>query len=377
MAQSPLSAERASTIADQLRETLLWGENFLRKHPETAYLAKNIFDASAASALDFKKGVDPKAFAGVGLLSKEKQRELIFTMQDVQVRKLWQQTRIVYDVDPDAMESIGDAQPDSVVPKEVLLRLPHPNPLVVFPEPILIDHGEKERQRVVAVYVNGAIKIDEHADGHARTMLCSTSNPLITGWSLQFAGIVETSDGKTVMNAGMGRPDVMWTRASVLLDKNKTLGELAAEATSHFNAITGSLAFGDPNKDVPLMLARAINLLVYLGAMNADLQPLPPSSQRRTSARGGSKAKPPKVLQVGFRVGAQLRAWTKRQQEDGSRAGVGKGGTKAPHIRRSHPHTYPVPGTKRQEKYVRWMWPIPVKMDLGPDKNTVTPIKKI
>jgi hypothetical protein len=361
------TAEVAETLRNGMRAT----ESYFLGLP-IKKLAKTYFDFVTETA--FAEGAEPhldsregKVSAGMVRLPHAAQQELAFAAQDVAVRNLWQRGRIVYPIDSDAWESIGAASPSSTIPPTTLHTLPHPDPLLVFPKPILLDHEDKERQRVVGVYVNGT---RARADGKGEVP-CSTHHAAVQGWTMTFAGLVEDRDGRPVMYDAKTR-DIMWTRTTVRLGEKTTLGSLAEGALERFNAIQGHLAFGRHREDLPLLLSRAINMLIYLGAVNADLQPLPATAPRpRMSGRG--KAAELEVVQVGYRVGAQLRAWQERLEQE---RGPGTGKTVKPHIRRSHDHTFRY-GPGRRQSYVKWLWPIPVNMGPnGATETTIIPVKE-
>lgn len=367
------SATAAARLAAQLIDTVKLSESAYRRAPLTAWTANRLFssyvDAALAGEPHYIPGDVAVAFAR---LPAQWRREISFSMQDVAMRRLWQQHRIVHTFDLNTWEAIGSADPASTIPPDVLGQLPYPNPLVVFPEPILLDHGERERQQIVAVFVTGV----RPAFGEHR-MLCSSSNLSATGWNLTFAGLVEDAHGRAVMLPGEGVRDVMWTRCSLRLDETTTLGGLTQRAIQQFDPFRDpKFAFGDHAKDLPVLLARAVNAIVYLCARNADLRPVPapPSRSRgRKSGRGTPAPKPPRVIEVGYRVGAALRAW---QRTAAQRPVTSTGRTVSPHVRRSHPHTFRY-GPGRSQAYVKWLWPIPVNMEGGDAAETaIIPIRE-
>lgn len=382
---NPIRAMSANAIADDMVHHLRTTEReiieIFRRNDLTwpgvvgaGKLAQNFIDSGVRAALEGRpREVGPHEIQALRRLPADAQRELFFAAHDAAIRRMWQKGRVAYDVDPDTWNELGEAEPNSRIPVEVLERLPHTNPLIVFPEAIVLDSGERERQRVVGAFICGVAshhKVDLEPIGtgtEKAQVLCSTDDPDVRGWSFTFCGLIETADGRPVY-LPQGPRDVMWTRTSVLIDKESTLADLTQQSLERFNAYTGPAAFGDHRQDVPKLLARTVNLLVYIGAVNADLKPLPsrPSQTRQKGKNGGGK--PAKVIGVGFRVGAKLRAW--RRNPPRARTDGATGRTVAPHIRRSHPHTFRY-GPGRRNSYVKWMWPIEVNMDAGDKKTTI------
>jgi hypothetical protein len=360
------NAADAAHTADQLLAILRSQEKILSDGPETGVAADIIFPLTIDQALTGRRReYPPPLLAELNALPKDIRRYLLSVAQDAGMRRLWQQHRIVYEIDSDAWDSIGDASTTMEVPADALTQLPHPNPLLVFPEPIVLDLGGGQRQRVVGAYIVGNYEI-----GPNQRVVCSSDNPGVTGWTFTFAGLVETAAGHPMTTPDGGR-DLVLSRTSLDLVKGFTLGELIQRSIRQFRPMTGpgGSAVGNHPQDLPKLLSRAINMVVYLCAVNADLRPLPanPTSRRRNPGQ----PKPPRVISVGFRVGTTLRAWRRAVAE----GGIGTGGTKAPHIRRSHPHTF-LYGPGRQQRRMKWLWPIPVNMDFQKqDETTIIPIR--
>lgn len=368
---APIRADRASRVAEQLHATLRDIEAQYRSAPRTHHVADPYIKSVVASVYGEEIPVPPHVIANFNALPPQFRREILFTAQDAAVRRMWQRARITYEIDPDAWDSIGDANPKALVPPIVAERLPHANPLLVFPEPLVLDNGNNERQRVVGAYVSGACAVKDRP-GRVKGvggMLCSTDDPDSQGWVLTFAGLVEDAQGRPVMYSKTSQ-DVVWSRTTLILQEGDTLQDLMARSVNQFNKAMGTpkMAVGDYRTDLPQMMARAINMLVYLSAVNADLRPLPErSGPPRAKGKGPARLKPPKIVAVGFTVGAQLRAW--RRAPARTYRGGATGRTVKPHVRRSHPHTYRY-GPGRTESYVRWMWPIRINMKFGDAKKT-------
>ncbi|GAA2321756.1 hypothetical protein GCM10010149_88540 [Nonomuraea roseoviolacea subsp. roseoviolacea] len=364
---------RAAEIAALLLRSAEIGEKYYRTI--IPGIGK-VFDSAVQSALvqhdsSGKPVKEIKAYSFSGGTAAQRE-DLAFYIGDSIATALWKQGRVVYQIDPDTWNAIGEADTTMTVPVELLARLPHPNPLIVFPEPILIQHPDEEfRQKVSAVYVSGVL--ETHIAGKkAVQALCSTHDPGVKGWTLQFVGFVEDRDGKPIIaDDGFDPPmqDLMRTRTSIMLDQPRSLSEMIEKAAERF--IYGHDAFGKPDVDLPLLLRRAVNLLVYLCSENSDLRPVE-AKRKQSRKQRRTKPQPTQIVEVGYRVGQQLRAWKKYERDHENVPGTGK--KKAPHIRRAHAHTYRV-GKGRQDTIIKWLWPIQINMTAGDETTTVVPVK--
>jgi hypothetical protein len=378
------AAHTATWMNDNMRAT----EVLYRTTPQTAYLANQIFGATAQQIAGTPMR-EPFEAETVGRAMQSAGRwahDLVQTVNVVAARLLWQKARITYSVDPDLWQELGRTAPDDKLPSDLFAFLPHPDPCLVFPDPIVLPvGGGKEQQRVVCVFVHG--RATPHAMGgefhrvnvsgsgsnieHIGELHVSTSAAECTGISLSFAGLVETPAGHPVNVSGVpGLRDVIWTHTSLNFSDGDTFGDLVAGAISRFGR---SLAPGTKRDHLPSLISQAVGALVYLCCQNADLRPIPARPAR--SAKGGgkaTKAKPPKVIQIGYRVGPQLRAYRRHHTDGGGQTGR----TVAPHVRRAHAHTYRH-GPGRQQKRVLWLHPILVGVGGGGMRETtVIPVAK-
>ena len=87
-----------------------------------------------------------------------------------------------------------------------------------------------------------------------------------------------------------------------------------------------------------------VTAMVYLCATNAELHPLPASASKKSRK---ARSQPVQTIQVGYRIGAKLRAYAASQGR-----GSGTGASVAPHVRRAHFHTYRI-GPGRVDKKAR------------------------
>jgi hypothetical protein len=118
------------------------------------------------------------------------------------------------------------------------------------------------------------------------------------------------------------------------------------------------------------VVAKAIHLVLYLCADDAEMQPTRWSKAAKTRprlkpGRNGERYMPQpdglEIWNVGYKIGAQLRASTSGDV----------GGSVRPHTRRAHWHHYWVGSGDEKQLRVRWLPPIRVKLDDAPTRSTI------
>jgi hypothetical protein len=295
-------------------------------------------------------------------------REIIYTAQDAAVRRLWQQHRTVYDLDPNLWAELGQITPDTVIPAGLMSQMPHSDPFIALPEPVLLPIDGTHRMRIQGFFVVGC------TGGHDNALrgITSTHGDNANGDLMLLIGAeVESHDGRPYM-IDDGHQDMVWSRATLDLSRGeRTVEQLTAVIIERFDGLP--LA-GPGDFHLPIMVQTAVAALVYLCAKNAELEPLPDAIIRRQQAQRGSKLKKLNVVKVGYHIGAQLRAW-RRSGSPAPDDGHGGGAPRRPHVRRAHLHTYRV-GPGRRQTEVRFLSPIPVGFRGGEaDKTTIIPVR--
>lgn len=276
----------------------------------------------------------------------------------------WARTRVVYTVDPDTAAAVLDTDwGDTVIPGDVLARLPHPNPLVVLPEPVEWVSNDGRIERYEAFAVLGV------RPPRRRT---SSDDPQATNLVLHFFGhMVEPGTGKYwegdlvgLFGSTMHTRSIIGFRAVTPI-ADATMGERVRAAIADMEmagpaAKTGFLDDDDAATGMERVTRIGLALLVYLVSDDVDVR-----RTRMPAARGKGKgsvaasavnAAPNQVVEVGFRVGAALRA---SRSETRASGGEGKR-TVAPHIRRAHIHTFRRGPRSSPEKFVKWLPPLAV-----------------
>ena len=276
---------------------------------------------------------------------------------------VWQQHRIVYDMDPDLWAELRTTELDAVIPSGLLHRLPHANPFVALPEPVVADMAGDGTMITGGFFITGWTR---HPDTET-PLLVSTHSPAAGGnLALTFVATFETTPGVPLRIDGRLRLGFLTVRLNSSVAADMTLEQM----------IDGGLK--DPeDADVwyagttgPVLIPQAMTALTYLCATNADLRPLPAPVNARRRTGTTSRRKPVKVITVGYTVGAALRAWRRREA---ARTAGHAGVEVRPHLRRAHFHTF-LAGPGRSERRVKLLPPIPVNADGDATRTTNIPV---
>ncbi|MBG0818309.1 hypothetical protein [Planomonospora sp. ID82291] len=306
-------------------------------------------------------------------------QDLVFTAQQHAACRLWKRYRITYAIDRTLWHELGESDPGDIIPANLFDQLPHSDPFICFPEPLLIDDGGDLVEKVVGVFLSGRrsetvpdAAVAAYGDlglvppkGTTITIQCSTHHPERDVIALTFVGVMHRRDGRPHTPGGI--PDLVWTHVSFGLDADATVAELVDGCLSRFPSANGGRGVG-------VMLRRAVSLLIYLCAVNAEIDAAPPAPapRGRGKGRGAARPKPPRVMNVGYRIGAKLRAYRAASARRAS-AGGPDDRSVPPHLRRAHFHTFRH-GKGRKLRKVTWLPPIPVNFDKEADKTTVIPV---
>lgn len=341
---------RAAQAATQVTETIRYKERTVRAAPRLGDAAGKMLD----EAVDIVLAGEARSYMTdtMDAIPDDARWEIALLSQDVATRRLWQRHRVAYAIDPGLWDELGHTGPGDQLPPDIFTRLPHPDPFLAFPEPIVLPMRQAgERQRILGCFVTGRQPLPGHDQ-----VPCSSAHPDATAISLLFAGVVETDDGTPKM-AGAGVVDMLYTRTSIVPADGDTLGDLIDAAVARFHGLPASKwGMGDPDHDLRVMLTRAIGALLYLCATNAELRPLPAGGGRKKKKGAGKTTKPPRVVEVGYKIGPALREHRRAAR---SAPGAGTGKRRRPHVRRAHPHIYRV-GPGRRGYELKWLFPIAV-----------------
>jgi hypothetical protein len=131
------------------------------------------------------------------------------------------------------------------------------------------------------------------------------------------------------------------------------------------------------------LLYPALALTLYLCAGNPDVVPAArrgPTSPPRRKRKGSTIPSEPRTWEVGWRIGAALRAGGDADAKHCRRTSTGRASPR-PHIRSPHWQSFRIgPGrpNERDDYIVHWIAPIPVNFDPSrPDGGLVTTIRPV
>lgn len=304
---------------------------------------------AAMVELSIKQSLSDSPVVGVNMppvpKDPRKVREMTYMAQDAGVRRLWMRGRIAYSIDPDLWEQLKDTSEKTELPDDLFSKLPHPDPFVALPQPLILPLTDgKLQQRIEGFFVTGRGLAVTGGASQISTHSRASSGDL----GLLIVGPTETLAGKPYMLSGMGQ-DAVLTRVT-LRRGIKTLAGHIEDITSRFDFAPYSA--GD-RSDLARSLTACVSALIYICARNAEMRPVPAATIKR--AAKGLVGKPPRVIEVGYDIGPKLRAYKRREAQ--AERGPGTGRTVKAHIRRAHLHTFKV-GPGRQEIDVKWLDPI-------------------
>lgn len=169
-------------------------------------------------------------------------------------------------------------------------------------------------------------------------------------------------------------------------DTNRDMAEMAEQklyfSSDPFESQVIQSRIEQSANEIAPMVEPLISVTLYLCSANKELrssrgdnsQPHRPQAQR--SKKKGARlkaAEKPELWQVGYRLGAGLRAARATASEEGGDGRAGRG--KAPHLRRAHYHHYwtgPRKDPKKRKVILKWLDPILVNAGLqDPDDQPV------
>lgn len=135
-------------------------------------------------------------------------------------------------------------------------------------------------------------------------------------------------------------------------------GAMLSEIITEANKEIGSNATKEEISALSEKIALYMQFIVYLSAINADIEPVTKGCIIRQSGQRVQKSVRPdrtEIGNVGYRIGASLRA---RKQENSNVKYVGEhsqGTPKAPHIRRSHFHSFWTGSGEEKILVIKWV----------------------
>lgn len=283
------------------------------------------------------------------------------TAQDAAVVDLWKRHKVVYSVHPELAVELADTDPASVIPARLVTQLPHPNPFLALAEPAIIPLQQRmPGEEGVAIRVLGAFIFGNTVEG----ALVSTDDSRAVQLGLQFAEEVIDAHGTPVTSRSGEGPDFAWARMKLPIEE-QTLGQLTEDVLDRFvMATVNGDGLPDNEELVRKLLTLVVPQVIYLCAKNAETRPVPAVAMKR-KADGTTWKKPPRVIEVGYRLGPVLGKARKSYQSGPSES---TGRVMPPHIRRAHYQRFWTgPRSGPQVAVVHWVAPTPVNMKPGED----------
>lgn len=315
------------------------------------------------------------------------------------IHHLWHTgSRTTYAVDTTVVQSLADWVDVKPMNGEVFRRIPHQNPLVIFPEPLRVTISTGQPASVLGFFVHGSTG----ANGTAARRYCATTDPAMTHIGLMIITSVDLDEtdeeivrDKTGRAVGFMR-GLDLTRITLPASGRFTLRSAVAEILQRFRlgetVITAAEEQGldeqklaaDTRHWLDAVLQLCLKTLVYLTAEQAEFHPAPlPRAARRAKQAGKTtdrqrEERGPRVLRVGWRLGAKLRKARARAEDINKRiAAEGGTGRRHPYMQRAgHLRDQPY-GPGRAYYKTIFIEPYWVSADLaepgGPD-NRVVPV---
>lgn len=275
--------------------------------------------------------------------------------------KLWEKTRVVYDVDPDLTASLLDMEMDAEFPGEVLRHLPHPNPMFIFRKPIesVNELGQRAQVRGFLVAarpapnrVTSTAEVDQFEDC-VYLVTAIVDNYDEDGAKEPYPTHVElfapTARGITSVRKMLS--------GDTAIVREATVGEPASRADEDLTDFVRRLSV--------LMISH----LLYVCCDKPDIESGSVPAPRKAKKSGARPERPARVHRVGWREGPAIRDFHQKVARLRSTGATGR--TVIPHVRRGHPHTFRW-GKGRVFTKVKWIPPLLVNADaFGKDADGI------
>jgi len=252
--------------------------------------------------------------------------------------RLWQRHKVVYRVHPGLAEELLETSTDTKIPAQVLRRLPHPDPFVVFPAPIPTTVKNPVEPLIHQPVIYGMLVTGRTSNGTP----CSTADP-----ALEILRVCLTAK---LHYATLGETHEELELTIPVSDTIKTFTVDQLIAT--MNTMTWA-ATEDDELRTGYQLALAV--LLYLCSDDRDEQT---ASTRPRKPKRGNKTQQPQqaqVIDLGYNIGPRLAA-ARHNSSASPSAATGTG--VRPHLRRAHWQSYWTGPRGHQSAVMRWKHPI-------------------
>ncbi|MEU7278745.1 hypothetical protein AB0A69_08215 [Streptomyces sp. NPDC045431] len=267
--------------------------------------------------------------------------------------RLWGQTKVVYDIDPDLSASLMDMDMDAEFPGEVLRQLPHPNPMFVFREPIEVTNEQGEQAALRGFLVA--------ARPSPNQVISSAAVSEHEGAPYLIVAVVDCYDEKGGVRPYPTHVELFAPTAAGNTTVRKMIdgGAVVREAVVGSEATPGDEALADYIRRLSTVV---VAHLLYLCCDKPDIERTATVAPPRKRKGGGRPERSAQVIKIGWRIGPAIRSFHEKVERL-RQASVRTGKSVIPHVRRGHPHTF-LWGPGRAFKKTKWIPPILVNAAL-------------
>ncbi|MFE9833966.1 hypothetical protein ACFYP4_02285 [Streptomyces sp. NPDC005551] len=347
---------KANEVTEIFVEQLQERESNLRsKHPWVVPVL-NAASEGRVIPLDFARPA----------LSVREQAHIVDMASQVGTYKLWAKNgRITYDLNEHLAAELYRSTYDKL-PGNIFSHLPHINPLVVLPEPWLVNHqGSDGLVRGFFIYgfndePDRQTLTDEDIDGLGLLMVIDLVD-------------LDTGDirGQTYMRLRIPTRLAEFTLAEAV--------DYAGGRVEAMYATGDKVAREQTWELIETLVSKALGILIYLCCDNRDaVETTPRSTGARRRGAAAPRERYPFWVEVGWKMGPQLHAARRTTGRTGSGPEVPSGVQRAAHQRAGHFHKFRVgPGrpNERTQLLTRWVRPHWVGLqELPEDMDPITTV---
>ncbi|GAB4054740.1 hypothetical protein [Catellatospora paridis] len=274
----------------------------------------------------------------------------------------WNQHKIAYCVDADLANELGRVRDNDLIHRDVLTRLPHPDPYVHLSRQVRFSAVGGHSIGISGFFITGTRLL------HDQPIPCSSHHPQRHELVLLFPRVHYGPNGQPIDEAG--QPLVSFSRIVLSFDgPTATLADLIASVQRRFRNQLG----GQAHDEISRLLRESVGVLLYVCTAKPDLVRAPGGKSKKQRRKGTAVA----AYELGYHLGAAIRSWkqpaSQRITAD-SPGGEGARRSPRPHFRRPHFHTYRV-GAGRANTVMHFITGTPINGYTGADKPTVIPVR--
>jgi hypothetical protein len=243
----------------------------------------------------------------------------------------WHQSQVVLRADNEFVDALLNSDTDVRLSPDWLARLPFTSLAASLPSPLSLHDGRDLCHYVG--FIAAGVRHDPLKPGQ-RTIY-TRYGPLTEGDGIRFLWVYNAD----------GDPTSRCQTVTVTLRGELAVGETLTELIEAQRA-NAELMGQHWGAELPTLVPLSLQLLLYLTAQEPDLDWIPPERMSRPN-----QLRTARVANLGWRVGAALRAWPQRGtagRSDSENTATDR--ALPPHIRRAHWHRVRVAtGTRRAE----------------------------